>query len=234
MPDFLGLMDQVFDQVERAPVTVPVTDPRTNKPASVTINKFALQVITASSFGSWEAALPAWFQAMSLGDFSVAARRWVSLIRERHGHPRLGDGLYDGLLSRAYRRTGSGKSGRRRSPPYSATSSICPNPPSATPGEIRIGATPSAGILAARIPVLFISGTFDVRTPVTNAEEVRRGFPNSEHLIIEGAVHSDPLFLSSPKIKDAMLAFMKGNKIPTSRIELPPLKFQPVGKSGGR
>src|SRR4030042_231063 len=66
-------------------------------------------------------------------------------------------------------------------------------------------------------PALFISGTFDVRTPVTNAEEVRRGFPNSEHLIIEGGVHSDPLFLSSPQIKEVMLEFMKGQKISTTR-----------------
>jgi pimeloyl-ACP methyl ester carboxylesterase len=78
--------------------------------------------------------------------------------------------------------------------------------------------------------VLFISGTFDVRTPVSNAEEVRKGFPNSEHLIIEGAVHSDPLFLSSPKIKEVMLEFMKGRKVSTTRIALPPLKFAPIKK----
>src|SRR5262249_10125604 len=82
----------------------------------------------------------------------------------------------------------------------------------------------------SRLPVLFISGTFDVRTPVSNAEEVRRGFPNSEHLIIEGAVHSDPLFLSSPKIKDAMLEFMRGQKISTTRITLLPLKFSPIDR----
>jgi pimeloyl-ACP methyl ester carboxylesterase len=39
----------------------------------------------------------------------------------------------------------------------------------------------------SKIPMLFISGTFDVRTPVSNAEEVRRGFSNSYHLIIDGA-----------------------------------------------
>jgi pimeloyl-ACP methyl ester carboxylesterase len=61
----------------------------------------------------------------------------------------------------------------------------------------------------ADVPVLFISGTLDARTPVSNAEEYRAGFPNSTHLIIEGAVHSDPLFLSSPKIKDAKFAPLK-------------------------
>jgi hypothetical protein len=78
------------------------------------------------------------------------------------------------------------------------------------------------------IPALFISGTLDVRTPPGNAEEVRRGFQNSAHLIIEGAVHSDPLFLSSPRIKDVMLEFMKGQKISTTRITLETLKFAPL------
>ena len=36
------------------------------------------------------------------------------------------------------------------------------------------------------VPVLFISGTLDARTPVSNAEEYRAGFTNSTHLIIEG------------------------------------------------
>ena len=77
----------------------------------------------------------------------------------------------------------------------------------------------------SKIPTLFISGTLDVRTPAANAEEVRKGFKNSEHLIIDGAVHSDPLFLSSPKIKDVMLEFMKGGKVSTTNIALEPLKF---------
>jgi pimeloyl-ACP methyl ester carboxylesterase len=75
------------------------------------------------------------------------------------------------------------------------------------------------------VPVLFISGTLDARTPISNAEEYRAGFTNSHHLIIDGAVHSDPLFLSSPKIKDVMLEFMKGQTPSTTSIQLAPFKF---------
>lgn len=77
----------------------------------------------------------------------------------------------------------------------------------------------------SNVPVLFVSGTLDGRTPVSNAEAVRRGFPNSTHLIVEGAWHSDPLFLSSPQIKDVMSEFMRGVRVSTTRITLPPLKF---------
>ena len=70
-----------------------------------------------------------------------------------------------------------------------------------------------------------------MRTPVSNAGVVRRGFRTSTHLIIDGAVHSDPLFLSSPKIKDVMLEFLKGQPASTMRITLPPLKFAPLGNA---
>jgi pimeloyl-ACP methyl ester carboxylesterase len=80
----------------------------------------------------------------------------------------------------------------------------------------------------ASVPVLFISGTLDARTPISNAEEYRAGFPNSTHIIIENAVHSDPLFLSSPKIKEGMLEFLKGQPVTTTRISAGPMKFAPL------
>ena len=78
------------------------------------------------------------------------------------------------------------------------------------------------------LPVLFISGTLDGRTPVSNAKELESGFPSSQHLIIEGAWHSDPLFLSSPQIKEVMLEFMNDKPLSTKRITLPPHKFHPL------
>lgn len=75
--------------------------------------------------------------------------------------------------------------------------------------------------------LLLISGTLDGRTPPRNAEGVMKGFANAQHLVIEGAGHSDPLFLSSPKILDAMRAFLGGKKIPATRIVLAPVRFVP-------
>jgi pimeloyl-ACP methyl ester carboxylesterase len=74
--------------------------------------------------------------------------------------------------------------------------------------------------------VLFISGTLDGRTPPSNAQEVREGFPNGIHLVIEGGGHDDDLFLSSSQIKEVMLAFMSGASIPTTNINLLPFKFR--------
>ena len=76
------------------------------------------------------------------------------------------------------------------------------------------------------VPALFISGTLDGRTPITNAEEYAAGFPNAHHLILDGAVHSDPLFLSSPKIKETMMAFLRDEPLPArTTIVVEPLKW---------
>jgi tetratricopeptide (TPR) repeat protein len=79
--------------------------------------------------------------------------------------------------------------------------------------------------LESDIPTLFISGTLDGRTPVENAEEVAAGFSNGRHLVIQGAAHSDPLFLSSPAILETMLAFARGEEIGDSVIAGPAWTF---------
>lgn len=75
------------------------------------------------------------------------------------------------------------------------------------------------------IPTLAVSGTADGRTPPGNAEQVLETLSKGQHLIIEGAGHSDPLFLSSPKIVDSIVAFLNGDEINTDPIVLPPIKF---------
>ncbi|MFL5390010.1 MAG: alpha/beta hydrolase, partial [Myxococcales bacterium] len=64
------------------------------------------------------------------------------------------------------------------------------------------------------VPTLFISGTLDGRTPISNAEEYAAGFTRAHHLILDGAVHSDPLFLSSPKILETMIALLRDQALP--------------------
>ena len=79
--------------------------------------------------------------------------------------------------------------------------------------------------LTSSIPVLFISGSLDPRTPPVNAEEVGRGFPDGRHLVIDGAAHDDDLLLSSHRIAELMLRFLGGQDVPSQRIALPPLRF---------
>jgi pimeloyl-ACP methyl ester carboxylesterase len=82
-------------------------------------------------------------------------------------------------------------------------------------------------LVSCDVPTLFISGTLDVHTPPVQAEAARLGFRNSFHLQITGATHSDPLFFSSPRILEVMLAFLENGTVPTERLEIP-IGFKPV------
>ncbi len=79
----------------------------------------------------------------------------------------------------------------------------------------------------SNVPVLFISGDLDARTPIENAQQTALGFPNSQHLIIRGAGHGNELFLSSEKIIKTMLEFMTNKKLSVREINVP-IKFLPL------
>ena len=84
------------------------------------------------------------------------------------------------------------------------------------------------GPLVSDVKALLISGTLDGRTRPRQADELRRTMPNAEHLVIEGAGHSDPLFLSTPKILEAMKAFLRGEPLRERYVSAPPVRFLPV------
>jgi pimeloyl-ACP methyl ester carboxylesterase len=80
----------------------------------------------------------------------------------------------------------------------------------------------------SRVRALFISGTLDGRTPVANAEEVLKGFPRGEHLVVEGASHGYDLFYFTPQVKEAMIEFLKGKRLSVQRVTLSSFPFNPV------
>lgn len=223
IPSFTGLMKEVLERVEREPVVVEVTDPNTNQKVKVTVNKFLLQYLTTTTFGSAEASLPSIYYRMSKGDFTFAAQRWFAFNRQPQ---RIGSAMsymmdcYSGISPERSRQVAQESKttllGNVMNFPFVDVCSAWGNP--------DLGESFRSPV-KTKVPTLFISGTLDVRTPLENAEEVRRGFQNSVHLIIDGAVHSDPLFLSSPKIKDVMLEFMKGEKVSATNIKLETLRF---------
>jgi prolyl oligopeptidase len=82
--------------------------------------------------------------------------------------------------------------------------------------------------IRSQLPVLMISGTLDMRTPVENAEEVSRGFPNGHHLVVEGAGHGDDLMMASPEIERSIVSFLQGDAVTAERIVAEPLWKRPV------
>ena len=225
IPDFLGLMKSVFDRLDAQPQTVEIVDTRTKQPVKVTVNKFVMQYIVANNIGTIvTATFPALFYRASKGDFINPAQVWLNTTRQSLGS------AMSYMMDCA-----SGQTAARRERIASEARATLLEDISNFPFPqiCEEWKAPDLGDqfrspVTSTVPVLFISGTLDARTPVSNAEEYRAGFANSTHMIIEGAVHSDPLFLASPKIKDGILEFLNGKQVTTTRIVGPPMKFAPL------
>jgi pimeloyl-ACP methyl ester carboxylesterase len=226
IPDFLGLMKSVFDRLDSQPESVEVVDPRTKQKVRIIVNKFVLQYIVANNIGTTVTArFPALFYRASKGDFTNPAQVWLNESRRGIGS------AMSYMMDCASGQTATRRERIEREAKGTLLEDVFNLP---LPEVCQEWKAPDLGDafrapLRSDVPVLFISGTLDARTPVSNAEEYRAGFANSTHLIIEGAVHSDPLFLSSPKIKDGMMEFLRGQPVTVTKISAGPMKFAPLG-----
>jgi pimeloyl-ACP methyl ester carboxylesterase len=73
----------------------------------------------------------------------------------------------------------------------------------------------------SEVPALFLSGTLDARTPISNAEEVRVGFPRSQHIVVEGATHSTAEIVQAPGVTTALLDFLRGQAVTITQSTIP-------------
>ncbi len=204
IPDFLGLMKSVFDRLDAKAETVEITDPQTKLKVKVIVNKFVMQYIVASNIGTTvSASFPALFYRASKGDFTNPAQVWLSQSRDEIG------AAMSYMMDCASGQTAARRERIAREAKGTLLEDLFnfPFPDICTEWNAPDLGDEFRSPVKSDIPVLFISGTLDARTPISNAEEYRKGFSNSTHVIIEGAVHSDPLFLSSPKIKEGMMEF---------------------------
>ena len=230
IPDLMALMKSELDKLEKQPITLEFKDARTNEPVKVTLGKFDMQRMTASVVGnSPVTGIPSVYYSLSKGDTSNAIL--MSIARRIIGERR---GAIGSAMPYIMDCSSGASPERLRRIEREAKQTILSNAIDFPyPGVCEGWGTPDLGPsfrtpVKSKTPALFISGTLDARTPVSNAEEARKGFTKSVHLIIDGAVHSDPLFLSSPKIKEVMLEFMKDRPISTTKITLPPMEFDPL------
>ena len=225
IPDFLGLMKSVFDRLDAQPESVEIVDPRSKQKVKVIVNKFVMQFIVANNIGTTVTSrFPALFYRASKGDFTNPAQVWLNQSRSGIGS------AMSYMMDCASGQTAARGALIQKEAKVTLLEDLANFP---FPDVCQEWKAPDVGDafrspLRSDVPVLFISGTLDARTPVSNAEEYRPGFTNSTHMIIEGAVHSDPLFLSSPKIKGGMMEFLRGQPVTVTKIVGEPMKFAPL------
>jgi pimeloyl-ACP methyl ester carboxylesterase len=225
MPDLLEEMRTIAGRLEKESVSVELPEPVSRQNEKVILGKFDFQLFLAGFAGRVARikTLPAALRAMSRGDFIPLARFSLAARRERIGSAmsfamdcasgvsperwkRINDEAKDSLV------------GGVVDFPFP---DVCEAWGGSDPGpEFR-------SPVESPIPVLFISGSLDGRTPPDNAEEVRRGFPNSAHVIVENAGHVDATMFIE-KTREIMVDFLLGKPIPTGRIPAAPLEFAPL------
>ena len=225
LPDPLGTLGEVLARLEREPVTISVTDPRSGAPMKIALSAFDVRLAVSgmlrgpSSF----ATMPDVIYKMAQGDFtqiaSTIARYRIGPVGSAMSYAMdCASGATPERLERIAREARETLLADAINLPF--------------PGICEAWGVPDLGDayrspVKSNVPALFISGTLDGRTPPSNAEEILTGFDNGVHLVIEGAGHSDPLFLSSPKIAEVMLGFLHGEPVEDQRLALPPVRLVP-------
>ncbi|MCD9086997.1 alpha/beta fold hydrolase [Stenotrophomonas sp. SY1] len=81
------------------------------------------------------------------------------------------------------------------------------------------------GPLHSDVPVLFISGTLDGRTPQANAQAMLPGFRKGQQLLVRGASHDNELWLGNPDIAGNIASFLAGRPVKDEVLDVPPPVF---------
>jgi len=206
-------IEAVLAQLRRQPVLVEID----SETVPVAISAFDAQWLAAALLGAPEVMmLPDLFAEMRSGDFSTAAR-FMPLLKRPSGIRAMSAAMDVASGASIWRRAQIATEAKQ-----TLLSDAINFPSSMFDAALGV---PDLGPdfrqpVTTDVPTLFISGTLDGRTPVANADEVRTGFSSHGHLVIEGAGHSDPLFLSSPVILERMRTLFSGGRVQSETIQM--------------
>ncbi len=217
----------VLQRLEEKPVVVSITDDKTGKKVSLPIGKFDVQLLIMASLGREKnlAPLPAMLHRLGQGDFLSLAKRLYQIKSRGLRLSAMGI-MMDGASGASEARLEQIRLEAETSPLGRVMNFPFPELGNAW-GAPDLGPEFRAPVQSNR-PVLIISGTMDARTPVRNGEELARGLPNSQHIIVTGAGHASSYLTSSPEIVDVMLGFLKGQSVPSLHLRGPELVFDEI------
>lgn len=224
MPDLTGTLKRTLDRLEKEPVTVTITDQRSKKPVDVKIGKMGLQFLIMRDLGDANdlTVFPLWFYTMDKGDYSILKR----FVERRYNQFGAGISVMTLVMD-----ISSGVSRARKKQIQNEASTALlgdiMNFPISEMGEVF--GNPDLGDayrspLKTEVPTLFFSGVLDNNTQPFQADEVRKTFKNSTHIVIDNAGHES--MVVDPQVQQTMVQFLRGEDVSKVKITLPPLKFQ--------
>jgi pimeloyl-ACP methyl ester carboxylesterase len=226
VPDLVALFGRVLARLEREPVTVEIEDRRTKTKVRIPVGKAGFQTLVRIDIGDGNdfPEFPAMFYALEHGD----ASRLAGYVEKRYNQ--FGAGL-SGMAAVTDLASGATAERRARILRESRESLFgnVMNFPDMSYGDVW--GAPDLGD-AFRAPIrtttrtLFVSGTLDANTPPYQAEELRWGFSNSAHIVVEYAGHEDTL--PNDEVQSAIADFLAGKDVGGVRVALPRPRFVPV------
>ena len=224
VPDTAALYQRVLARLEREPVTLTVTDPQTKKPITIRVGKIGLQWLVRHTMTDARnyARLPALFQTIDRGDLSLLTRYIEPLYHAFQGRSPMANAV-DCSIGWSPERLARAQKEAQGSPfsnvNLQRTSGMC------KPVGFGTTGSPSQARLFSDRPALFVSGTLDTNTPPFQGEEVRWGFPNSTHLIVENGGHET---LPSGDVQAVIVDFFRGVDVSGRVVAFPPPDFLSV------
>ena len=220
VPDMEALMRRLLERLERTPVAVAVTDRRAKRQTNLRVGKIGLQTLIRGDLSDARAfaSLPALLYTIGQGDYSILTRRMEQLHNGFGGSAMslatdCAAGWSAARLARANREA---RTALMSNVNLQWSPDIC-----RLTGSSNLGSNFRSRIRST-LPTLFLSGTLDPNAPPSQAEEVRRGFPNSVHLIVENAGHES---LPAAEVQNVIVGFFKGQDVGGRTISLPRPRF---------
>jgi pimeloyl-ACP methyl ester carboxylesterase len=223
MPDMMGLLKRILDRLDKEPITVRIINPRTRQPVDLKVGKFGLQFIIRMDLGDTNdlPIFPALFYTIDRGDYSIFAR----FLEKRYAQFGGGVPIMSFVMDAASGATADRYARINREAKTALLEGVM-NFPFPHIGKVMLDPDLGAEFrseIKTGVPTLFISGTLDNNTPPFQADEVRRSFKQSTHLIIENAGHES--MLTEPRVQQVIVDYLKGRDVSGVKIALPPLKF---------
>jgi pimeloyl-ACP methyl ester carboxylesterase len=226
-PAFAGTLQGPSDLVARVesllgskslPIRVSVTRQATKEPVELRVGREGLQMLLVQNIDS--ARLPALVVSLERGDTRVLARVLEPFY---NGLSRGGSSLMARAVNCA-----AGASPERRAQATAEAEwallglpfdDVMVSPDSCgLLGEIELPAA-TRRRFSSEVPALFVSGQLDSRTPPAQAEEVRYGFRQGTHLVVDGARHE---LLVLPAVQEAIVDFFRGQDAAARRLAVEP------------
>lgn len=218
IPDVLHLVETVLERFDDGPIAVAVG------PRTIGISKSDVQRYLADAIGTSPreiARVPATLMQMKRGDFTALAKTLATQRRAAGVHSAMqmvmdsASGLTAARAERIARE-------RDRSLLGDAVNGPFPHLREAW-GVPDLGDDFRAPV-RSDIPVLFIVGDLDSRTPVENARELMKSLPRSHLIIVRNAAHA--VRWNAPELARAWSAFLAGREVAIDAVDAPDIRFE--------